>query len=237
VQSRRHAQIARLLGIHDYVLAVNKMDLVDFDRSVFDEIVDEFDRILPNANLHPIPLSALHGDNVITRSERTPWFDGMSLLEFLETVEVEHDAVSKPFRMPVQLVLRPTHEFRGYAGQILTGVVSRGDAPTPAEGEHVERRTWDGELDQARAGQSVTLTLAERSTRRGDMITVGEVEVGQRFRARCRVDGRAAARSGRVYLLKHTTRTVTAEVDHGLAEPDRLRHGLDGAAAHVRPVS
>jgi sulfate adenylyltransferase large subunit len=112
-QSRRHAHIARLLGIRDYVLAVNKMDLVEFDRSVFDDIVDEFNQILPDANLHPIPMSALLGDNVITRSERTPWFDGMSLLEFLETVEVDRDAVSRPFRMPVQLVLRPTDSHRG----------------------------------------------------------------------------------------------------------------------------
>jgi sulfate adenylyltransferase large subunit len=220
-QSRRHAQIARLLGIHDYVLAVNKMDLVDFDRSVFDEIVDEFDRILPTANLHPIPLSALHGDNVITRSERTPWFHGMSLLEFLETVEVNHDAVSKAFRMPVQLVLRPTHEFRGYAGQILTGVVSPGDSVTvwPAGRQtRVERIvTWDGELDQARAGQSVTLTLADEiDISRGDMITVGEVEVGHRFRADVVWMDERPLDPSRVYLLKHTTRTVTAEVDHGL---------------------
>src|SRR6266480_3223397 len=90
-QSRRHAQIARLLGITDYVLAVNKMDLVDFDREVFENICEEFDTILPGANLHPIPMSALHGDNVITRSDRTPWFDGMALLEFLESVEVDRD--------------------------------------------------------------------------------------------------------------------------------------------------
>ena len=80
-QSRRHAQIARLLGINDYVLAVNKMDLVDFDRTVFDDICDEFDTILPTAKLHPIPMSALHGDNVITRSDKTPWFDGAPLLD------------------------------------------------------------------------------------------------------------------------------------------------------------
>jgi sulfate adenylyltransferase large subunit len=88
-QSRRHAQIARLLGIKDYVLAVNKMDLVDFDRTVFEDIVDEFYKILPTENLHPIPMSALDGDNVITPSARTPWFDGAPLLQFLETVEVE----------------------------------------------------------------------------------------------------------------------------------------------------
>src|SRR5262249_16757866 len=220
-QSRRHAQIARLLGIHDYVLAVNKMDLVDFDRAVFDDIVDEFDRILPKANLHPIPMSALHGDNVITRSDRTPWFDGMSLLEFLETVEVDHDVVSRPFRLPIQLVLRPTHEFRGYAGQILTGVIRPGDAVTiwPAGRQsRVDRIvTWDGDLDQARAGQSVTLTLADEShISRGDMLTGGDIERGHRFRAEVVWMDERPLDPGRVYLLKHTTRTVTAEVDHGL---------------------
>ena len=123
-QSRRHAQIARLLGINDYVLAVNKMDLVDFDRGVFDDIGDEFEQILPDARLHPIPMSALHGDNVITRSVRTPWFGGPSLLEYLETVEVDRNAGAKPFRFPVQLVLRPNQDFRGYAGQIQSGTVS-----------------------------------------------------------------------------------------------------------------
>ena len=90
-QSRRHAQIARLLGINDYVLAVNKMDLVDFDQDVFENITDEFEKLLPGANVHAIPMSALEGDNVITRSPRTPWFDGIALLEFLETVQVDHE--------------------------------------------------------------------------------------------------------------------------------------------------
>jgi sulfate adenylyltransferase subunit 1 len=220
-QSRRHAQIARLLGIHDYVLAVNKMDLVDFDRTVFDDIVEEFDRVLPNANLHPIPLSALHGDNVITHSDRTPWFDGLPLLGFLEQVEVDRDVSSKPFRMPVQLVLRPTHEFRGYAGQILSGAVRPGDVVTvwPAgRPTRVERIvTWDGDLERAQAGMSVTLTLADEiDISRGDLITVGEVEVGQRFRADVVWMDERPLDPARVYLLKHTTRTVTAEVGHGL---------------------
>jgi sulfate adenylyltransferase subunit 1 len=221
VQSRRHAQIARLLGIRDYVLAVNKMDLMDFDRTVFEDIVDEFDRILPNMNLHPIPLSALHGDNVITRSDRTPWFDGMSLLGFLETVQVDRDVTGKPFRMPVQLVLRPTHEFRGYAGQIASGVVRSGDTVTvwPAGRSTVVTRivTWDGDLPEARAGQSVTLTLADEiDISRGDMITVGEIELGQRFRADVVWMDERPLDPGRVYLLKHTTRTVSAEIDHAL---------------------
>src|SRR5690349_7151675 len=127
VQSRRHARIARLLGISDFVLAINKMDLVDFDRDVYEGIRDEFEEILTGARCHAIPLSALHGDNVITRSDRTPWFDGQSLLEFLETVQVTRDLTSLPFRFPVQLVSRPDHDFRGYAGQIVSGTVRVGD--------------------------------------------------------------------------------------------------------------
>jgi sulfate adenylyltransferase large subunit len=221
VQSRRHAQIARLLGIHHYVLAVNKMDLMEFDKGVFDDIVDEFDEILPGANLHAIPISALHGDNVITRSERTPWFTGQSLLEFLETVEVARDAEHKPFRMPVQLVARPTQDFRGYAGQILSGVVKPGDLITSwpsGRSSKVKRiATWDGDLSIAKAGQSVTIALEdELDTSRGDMLTIGEIEVGQRFRADVVWMDERPLDPGRVYLLKHSTRTVTAEVDHAL---------------------
>jgi sulfate adenylyltransferase large subunit len=220
-QSRRHAQIARLLGIKDYVVAVNKMDLVDFDRAVFDRIVDEFDQILAGARLHPIPISALHGDNVISLSERTPWFSGQPLLEFLETVEVERDAVQRPFRFPVQLVLRPTHEFRGYAGQVLSGSVRRGDAvtawPSGLDTRVKQIVTFDGELDEARAGQSVTLTLDDEiDISRGDMITVGGVSVAQQFRADVVWMDERPLDPSRVYLLKHTTRTVSAELDRTL---------------------
>ncbi len=221
VQSRRHAQIARLLGITDYVLAVNKMDLVDFDRTVFEDIVDEFDRILPNAKLHPIPLSALHGDNVITKSERTPWFDGASLLEFLETVEVDRNVSSKPFRFPVQLVLRPAHDFRGYAGQIVSGTVRPGDTvtvwPTGRTTRVARIVTWDGDVEVARSPMSVTLTLEDEiDISRGDMIGVGEPQVGQRFKADVVWMDERPLDPSRVYLLKHTSRTVSAEVDHGL---------------------
>src|SRR5262249_1787518 len=130
VQSRRHAQIARLLGISDFVVAVNKMDLVDFDRGVFEDIRDEFATLLPGARLHSIPMSALEGDNVITRSGRTPWFDGQPLLEYLETVDVERGHHAQPFRFPVQLVLRPDDAFRGYAGQIVSGTIRPGDLVT-----------------------------------------------------------------------------------------------------------
>ncbi len=220
-QSRRHAQIAQLLGIRHYVLAVNKMDLVDFDRSVFETIVDDFEQILAGAQLHPIPISALHGDNVIGRSERTPWFEGMSLLEFLETVEVQRDAIDRPFRFPVQLVLRPTHEFRGYAGQVLSGSVHRGDTvniwPSGRSSRVKQIVTYDGEIDAAHAGQAITLTLDDEiDISRGDMITIGEVAVAQRFRADIVWMDERPLDPSRIYLLKHSTRSVTAEVDRPL---------------------
>ena len=203
-QSRRHAQIARLLGINDYVLAVNKMDLVDFDRTVFDDICDEFDKILPNARLHPIPMSALHGDNVITRSARTPWFDGASLLEFLETVEVDRNASAKPFRFPVQLVLRPTHDFRGYAGQIVSGTVRPGDTVTiwpsgrtAREADRdLGRRSRGGAL--ADVGDADARGRDRHQPRRhvGDRRTAGRPAVS----GRRRLDGRAAARSRRASI-------------------------------------
>ncbi|MFN7913871.1 MAG: GTP-binding protein [Vicinamibacterales bacterium] len=220
-QSRRHAQIARLLGIRDYVVAVNKMDLVDFDRDVFDRIVDEFDQILAGARLHPIPMSALHGDNVIGHSERTPWFSGAPLLEFLETVVVDRDVTASPFRFPVQLVLRPTHDFRGYAGQVLSGTVRAGDTvsiwPSGRSTRVARIVTFDGEKPQALPGESVTLTLEdELDISRGDMITAGPVAVSQRFRADVVWMDERPLDPSRVYLLKHTTRTVTAEMDRTL---------------------
>jgi sulfate adenylyltransferase subunit 1 (EFTu-like GTPase family) len=164
-QTRRHARIAQLLGIAHLALAINKMDLVDFDRGVFDEICREFRDIQGSARVHAIPMSALNGDNVITASENTPWFDGPSLLEYLETVEIERDATARPFRFPVQLVVRPSDDFRGYAGQLGSGIIRVGDPVTvwPAERSSRVKRivTWDGELDEAFAPMSVTLTLED----------------------------------------------------------------------------
>jgi sulfate adenylyltransferase large subunit len=221
VQSRRHANIARLLGIKDYVLAVNKMDLVDFDRGIFDDIADEFGTILNGANLHPIPMSALHGDNVISRSDRTPWFDGQPLLEFLETVAVERGEEHKPFRFPVQLVLRPTAEFRGYAGQISSGSIRVGDevsAWPSGRRSRVQRIvTWDGDVEEARSPMSVTLLLEDEiDISRGDLIAVGTPEVGQRFTADLVWMDERPLDPGRVYVIKQTTKSCSAEVDRGM---------------------
>jgi len=221
VQSKRHARIARLLGISNFVLAVNKMDLVDFDRSVFDRIHADFAEVLRGASLHAIPVSALLGDNVITLSDRTPWFTGPSLLEYLENVDVDRSLVHRPFRMPVQLVLRPEHTFRGYAGQIESGIVRVGDTVTawPAQRQARVKRiaTWDGDLDMAFAPMSVTLVLDDEiDISRGDLIAVGEAEVSTQFEAEMVwMDERPLA-PGRVYVMKHMTRMTAAELDRPL---------------------
>jgi sulfate adenylyltransferase large subunit len=236
VQSRRHARIARLLGIGDFVLAINKMDLVDFDRDVYEGIRDDFEEILAGARAHAIPVSALHGDNVITRSDRTPWFDGPSLLEYLETVEVTRDLTSLPLRFPVQLVLRPNHEFRGYAGQIVSGRIHVGDRITSwpsGRSARVNRiATFDGDLEFAFAPMSVTLTLDDEvDISRGDMLTAfdaaqaapsasrGAIEpptVGTELEADVVWMDERPLDPGRVYLIKQATKTVTAEIHHGL---------------------
>ena len=221
VQSRRHARIARLLGIRDFVLAINKMDLVDFDRDVYENIRDDFEEILDGARAHAIPVSALHGDNVITTSARTPWFEGPSLLEYLETVRVTRDLTSLPFRFPVQLVLRPNHEFRGYAGQIVSGVVRAGDRVTAWPSGRAARVsrivTYDGEVDYAFAPMSVTLTLDDEiDISRGDVLTIEPPTVGTEFEAEVVWMDERPADPGRVYLIKQATRTVTAELHHGL---------------------
>jgi sulfate adenylyltransferase large subunit len=236
VQSRRHARIARLLGITDFVLAINKMDLVDFDREVYDAIRDEFEEALTGARVHAIPLSALHGDNVIATSERTPWFNGPSLLEYLETVDITRDLTALPFRLPVQLVLRPNHDFRGYAGQIASGTVRVGDRVIASPSGRTARInrivTFDGDLDYAYAPMSVTLTLDDEiDISRGDTLTPFDSAqgapngsraalepplVGTEFEADVVWMDERPLDPGRVYLIKQSTRTVTAEIHHGL---------------------
>ena len=221
VQSRRHARIARLLGITNFVVAINKMDLVGFDRDVFDAISDDFEELLRGASFHPIPISALEGDNVITASERTPWFKGPSLLQYLETVQVQRNLPALPFRFPVQLVSRPNDEFRGYAGQVASGTVRVGDTlhawPSGRSARVKRIVTYDGDLDLAYAPMSVTLTLDDEiDISRGDVLTAEPPLVGRRFEAEMVWMDERPLDPARVYLLKQGTKTVTAEVNHGL---------------------
>jgi sulfate adenylyltransferase large subunit len=220
-QTERHARIARLLGITHFVLAVNKMDLLDFDRRVFDEICQDFTRIVPAEAFHAIPLSALEGDNVIATSSRTPWFEGPALLPYLETVGVERERAAGAFRMPVQLVVRPDQGFRGYAGQIVSGRVAPGDVLTifPSGLTASVRRlvTFDGDLDEAFAPMSVTLVLdRELDVSRGDLIAGGPLQVASRIEADIVWMDERPLNPSRMYLIKHNSRTVAAEVDRGL---------------------
>ena len=237
-QSRRHARIASLLGIRDFVVAVNKMDLVDFDRGVFDSIASGFSTLLAGSNVQPIPISALHGDNVITRSDRTPWYDGSSLLEFLETVDVETRAPLGPFRMPVQLVIRPHQDFRGYAGQILSGTVRVGDTLTvwpSVRSSRVKRIvTYDGDLDVAFAPMSVTIVLEdELDISRGDVLVDGHINMGRRFQADMVWMDERPLEPNRLYVLKHASGTTTAQVDTRLLLNDIGRVTVDTSRALI----
>jgi sulfate adenylyltransferase large subunit len=237
-QSKRHARIAKLLGIQNFALAVNKMDLVDFDRDVFEGIATDFSTLLEGRSLYPIPVSALHGDNVITRSERTPWFDGPSLLEYLETVEVPRTAANGTFRFPVQLVSRPDHNFRGYAGQILSGTVRVGDTVTAwpsVRSSHVRRIvTWDGELDVAFAPMSVTLVLEhELDISRGDIIVNSPIHMGKRFKADVVWMDERPLEPNRLYVIKHASGTTTAQADTRLLLNDIGRITLETSRALI----
>ena len=177
-QTRRHTFLVSLLGIKHVVLAVNKMDLVDFSEERFNEIVSEYKTFvdplgIPDVNC--IPLSALDGDNVVEKSERTPWYKGISLLDFLETVHIDNDHNLTDFRFPVQYVLRPNLDFRGFCGKVASGVVRKGDQVMALPSGKTSRVksivTYDGELDYAFPPQSVTLTLEDEiDVSRGEML-------------------------------------------------------------------
>ncbi|MDH3997304.1 MAG: GTP-binding protein, partial [Desulfuromonadales bacterium] len=181
-QSRRHSYLASLVGIRQVVLAINKMDLVDYSASRFETIRKEYELFaarLGFEQITAIPISALNGDNVIEPSLNTPWYDGPSLLQHLETVEVEDNAAAKPFRMRVQWVNRPSHNFRGFCGTVASGRIRPGDEiVVTASGitSRVERIvTFDGDLLQAVAGQAVTLTLKDEiDISQGDLLAAAE---------------------------------------------------------------
>ena len=221
-QSRRHAHIASLLGIPNFAIAVNKMDLVDYSGDVFRAIEAEFREFLSHLNAphtYFLPISALAGDNVVRRSRQMPWFGGPSLLEYLETVPVYNRTRSAAFRFPVQRVVRPDQTFRGYAGQVASGAVRPGDMllslPSGQRSRVKSIETFDGALDEAIAPMSVTLTLEdELDISRGDMLAAAEriPEVARLFDASVVWFNDQPLNLSRTYLLKHTTQTMPAEV-------------------------
>ncbi|MBZ0088097.1 MAG: sulfate adenylyltransferase subunit CysN [Thermomonas sp.] len=221
-QTRRHSYIVKLLGINRVVLAVNKMDLVDFDQAAFDAICGQYRALAAHlgiAHVDCLPLSALLGDNMIARSGRTPWYTGPTLLELLETVPIDRHDTEAAFRLPVQWVCRPNQDFRGFAGTVVSGAVAPGDAilvqPSGRRSQISRIVTADGDLPSAGPGQAVTLTLADEiDASRGDVIAAAAspLEVADQFAAHVLWMGDERLLPGRPYLLKIGTRTIGASV-------------------------
>ncbi|OCP10102.1 MULTISPECIES: sulfate adenylyltransferase subunit CysN [unclassified Ensifer] len=229
-QTRRHSFIASLLGVRHVLLAVNKIDLVGYDRRVFESIVAdyrEFARNLGFTTVTPIPISARFGDNMTSRSPKMPWYDGPTLLEHLETVPIEEDATEAPFRFPVQLVLRPNLDFRGFAGQVASGSIAVGDPVAVAKSGQLSKVkeivTYDGKLARAIEGQSVTLVLEdELEVSRGNMLVPPEdrPHVADQFMAHVIWLHPDPMLPGRSYILR-------TEVDSVSATITSLKHQID----------
>ena len=220
-QSRRHAFIASLLATPRLIVAVNKMDLMEFREDVFNSISAEFRAFLAELNAPEawfVPISALTGDQVVTRSVAMPWFSGPSLLEYLETVDIPTASARAAFRFPVQRVIRPDQDFRGYAGQIASGTIHPGDTVTVWPSGRSSRvktiDTYDGNLPRAAAPQSVTITLEDEiDISRGDQLSSGPApHLARAFDARIVWMGEAPLDVEKSYLLKHTSQTVPARV-------------------------
>ena len=222
-QTKRHAFIASQLGVRHIVLAVNKMDLVDYSENIFNEIVEDFKAFaaqLDIPNLHAIPVSALVGDNIVDGSRFMPWYEGPSLLGYLEGVDVEAEETSLPFRMPVQWVNRPDLDFRGYAGRIAGGIIRPEDdirvLPSGKQSKIARIVTMDSDLDEAVSGQSVTLTLTDEiDISRGDVIATSETppEISDQFDTTIIWLSEEPMLPGRSYRMKTSSRLVSATVN------------------------
>ncbi len=221
-QTRRHSFLVSLVGIRNVVLAVNKMDMVDYSASKFHSIREEYEAFASELGFGPIvsiPLSALKGDNILTLSEKTKWYSGPTLMNYLETVSVDRDGTNSPFRMPVQWVNRPGLDFRGFSGTIASGQVHPGDelvVPSSGKTSRVARIvTMDGDLDVAYEGQAVTLTLSDEiDISRGDLLAdplTRPVHADQ-FESRLVWMHEEPLLPGRSYLLKTGTSSVPAQV-------------------------
>lgn len=221
-QTRRHTYLVSLLGIKHIVLAVNKMDLVDFDEEVFKAIVADYTTLTTNLGIEDVtcfPLSALDGDNVVERSNRTPWYDGPALLDFLETVPIHADRNLHDFRFPVQYVLRPNLDFRGFCGKVASGIIRQGDevvALPSMKHSHVKSIvTYEGTHDEAFPPQSVTLTLDDEiDISRGEMIVRPDnlPHIGRHFTAMLVWMDEEPMDTGKQFFLKHNTNTTRASI-------------------------
>ncbi|GAA5507216.1 sulfate adenylyltransferase subunit CysN [Novipirellula caenicola] len=238
-QTRRHSFIVSLLGIRHVIVAVNKMDIVDFDEQRFNEICDDYRAFatrLDLPDLHFIPISALKGDNLVDRSENMPWYSGSTLMNFLETVYIGSDRNLQDFRLPVQYVNRPNLNFRGFCGTISSGIIRPGEEimvlPSRQKSKVKEIVTFDGNLDEAFAPLSITLTLEDEiDASRGDMI----VREGNLPKSRDHIDAMlvwmdaGAMVPGKTYLFKHTTQTLPGTID-------TLKYRVDVNTLHREPA-
>lgn len=223
-QTRRHTYLISLLGIKHLVLAVNKMDLVDFDENVFNKIVSDFNAFVADLNIpdvYCIPLSALEGDNVVEKSERTPWYDGKCLLDYLETVPIDLDRNYSDFRYPVQYVLRPNLDFRGFCGKVASGVIRPGDEvmalPSRKKSRVKSIVTYEGEIEEAFPPMCVTLTLEDEiDISRGEMIVKPDnlpIE-SRNFEAMLVWMDEEPMDTSKQFFIKQTTNTTRARIDN-----------------------
>jgi bifunctional enzyme CysN/CysC len=221
-QTKRHSFIVSLLGIRHVVVAINKMDLVGYSADVFERIRSDYLAFIEKLDIHDvrfIPLSALKGDNVVTRSEEMPWYQGQALMELLDTIEIAKDQNFTTPRFPVQYVNRPNLDFRGYSGTVAAGVFRKGDPITVLPSKKTSRIksivTYDGELEEAFPPQAVTITLTDEiDVSRGDMLVRSDdlPMLGTRFKAHIVWMTEAPLVPGRQYYLKQTTKVVNGSV-------------------------
>ena len=229
-QTRRHTYLVSLLGIKHIVLAVNKMDLVNYDKKVFDKIVEEYRKFVEPLGIPDvvcIPLSALKGDNVVDKSENMTWYTGRALLDFLETVHIANDHNLKDFRYPIQYVLRPNLNFRGFSGRVASGVVHKGDEvlaiPSGKKSRIKSITTYDGELDEAFSPQSVTLTLEDEiDLSRGEMLVHPDnvPHISRYFEAMLVWMDEKDMERDQQYFIKQTTNTTRVHIE-------RIRYKVD----------
>ena len=219
-QTRRHSFIVSMVGVKKVLLAVNKLDLVDYSEEVYRQIVSDYSDFAKNAldieSITAVPISALLGDNVVEKSEKTPWYNGETIMQYLENIEVRNQRKQSSFRMPVQWVNRPNSNFRGFSGLIASGETKIGDKirlhPGGKESSVESIVTWEGELQQASAGQSVTITLNDEiDVSRGDTIATSTDPCGEsdQFQSRILWMSDSAMIPGRQYIFKSNTQTAT----------------------------
>jgi sulfate adenylyltransferase large subunit len=239
-QSRRHAYIASLLGTRHIVAAVNKMDLVDYSHEVFAGLQRDLHQLahkLHIADLQVIPISALLGDNVVDRGENMDWYEGPTLLEYLETVPLGQDVTGRPFRLPIQRVIRPDQDYRGFAGQIASGAVWPGDRVVALPSGRTSRvksiTTFDGDLARAVAPMSIAVTLEdELDISRGEMLAAAHQPpvVAANFSAALVWMDAQPLDAGKSYLLKHTSQTVKARIT-------AIRHRVNMQTLDAEPAA